>query len=155
MNLPLTTMQWTPAVLELPGCSEGRLHGTAAGEPAISPPSLSDSHVPSGICRNPSSSGYPQRIAPRVTDDHGFFITVCGVEHLSQFILVFRAHDNQIGDTAEVREIECAVVRRSVLAYDAAPVHGEHDRKVLEAYVEYDLVIGPLEERGVNGDKRS
>ena len=54
---------------------------------------------------------------------------------------------------AQVGDIEAAVVGRPVRPYDAAPVDGEDDRKLLETDVLDYLVETPLEERRVHGDE--
>ena len=47
------------------------------------------------------------------------------------------------------------MVRGAVVAGDAGAVEAEHHGQVVEADVEVDLVEGPGEERGVDGDDRA
>ena len=43
-------------------------------------------------------------------------------------------------------------MRGTVLTHDPSPIQGEYDRTALQADVMDDLVIGPLEKGGIDGD---
>ncbi len=55
---------------------------------------------------------------------------------------------------AEKGEVEEPLVGFAVLAHDAAPVHGQDHRQVLQADVVEHLVVGPLHKGGVDGAHR-
>ena len=74
-----------------------------------------------------------------------------GVEHLPAFVLVGRRHHRHVGNAAKERKIECAMVRWTIRAHQAAAVHREHHRQVLQRDVVDELVVGVVE-RGVDGD---
>lgn len=95
--------------------------------------------------------GRPRR-PPGITDGDGSPVFRCRFQHVLKFIFVFRGHDDHVGDGPEIGQVEKPVVGGSVLADETAPVEGEDDVKILEAHVMEDLVEGPLEEGGVNGD---
>jgi hypothetical protein len=52
----------------------------------------------------------------------------------------------------EKREIEEALVSRTIFSYNSSPIQGEDHWKVLEADILKNLIISPLEKCGVNGD---
>ncbi|STQ81580.1 Uncharacterised protein [Hafnia alvei] len=45
-------------------------------------------------------------------------------------------------------------MRLAVRTYDAAAIDSKHNRKFLQCHIVNDLVIGTLQERGVNGNNR-
>ena len=47
------------------------------------------------------------------------------VQHVDEFVLVLRLHDNDIRDATQVRDIEQAVMRRSIVWRQAGPIHAE------------------------------
>mmetsp|Transcript_34849 Transcript_34849/g.84682 ORF Transcript_34849/g.84682 Transcript_34849/m.84682 type:complete len:610 (+) Transcript_34849:34-1863(+) len=76
---------------------------------------------------------------------------VDGVHHVHQLHLVRRRADDDVGDAAEVGEVEGAVVRRPVVADEAGAVEDEADGELLDGAVVDHLVVGALEEGGVDG----
>ena len=63
-----------------------------------------------------------------------------------------RGHDDHVGNGQKERDVEHSLVRRPVGAHDAGVVDGDDDREVRERDVMHDLVIGSLQERGVDAD---
>ena len=72
------------------------------------------------------------------------------MEHIRQLILVFRLHQRDVRDAAQVGDIEEAVVRRAIARRDARAVHAEGDRQALQADVMDDHVVGALHESRVD-----
>ena len=64
------------------------------------------------------------------------------------------AISDQVGQVAQERQVEEPLVGLAVFAHDAAPVQGKDHRQVLQADVVEHLVIGPLQEGGVDGGHR-
>ena len=94
-------------------------------------------------------------LAARVTQrDRAVVVAQRGVEHVHQHSLVARGHEDDVGQAAQVGDVEHAVVGRPVIADQARTVHREHDVQLLEADVVHDLVIGALQEGGVDGRDR-
>ena len=60
----------------------------------------------------------------------------------------------RVGDDAQVREVEGAVMRGAVVADQAGAVDGEDHRQALQADVLDEHVEGALQEGGVDGDHR-
>ena len=77
-----------------------------------------------------------------------------GIQHLPAFVLVRRCHDHHVGQATQEREVVAAVVSRSVSADESGAVYGEQDRQLLHHHVVYDLVVGALQEGGVDGHDR-
>ena len=46
------------------------------------------------------------------------------------------------------------MVGRAVVPYQARPVYGQHHMQVHQADILHDLVVGPLQEGGINGRNR-
>ena len=69
-----------------------------------------------------------------------------------QLLVRRRGEHRHARHLGEQHHVEHAVVRRPVVAGDAGAVEAEHDRLAVQADVEVDLVEGPGEERGVDGD---
>jgi hypothetical protein len=61
---------------------------------------------------------------------------------------------DHVRDAAQVADVEKAVVRRAVVAGEAAAIHAEHDVEILQADIVDDLVEGALEEGGINRAER-
>ena len=88
--------------------------------------------------------------AARVADEAGAGELQAGVEHVDEFVLVFGLHDRGAGDAAEVSDVEETVMRGAIGGGEAGAVHAEGDGEVLQGDVVDDLVVGALEEGGVN-----
>ena len=67
-----------------------------------------------------------------------------------QFGLIRRGHDNDARQTAEIVKVEAARVGRAVSAHKPRAIDGKADRKALQDDVVNDLVIGALEETGID-----
>ena len=63
-----------------------------------------------------------------------------------EFVLVLRLHVDDSGDAAEVADVEEAVVRRAVVAAQAAAIHAERDVEILQRDVVDDHVVRALHE---------
>ena len=74
-----------------------------------------------------------------------------GVHHVLEFVLVLRVHVDEVGNAAEIADVEEAVVGGAVVAGEAAAVHTEDDGEILQGNVVDDLVEGALEEGAVDG----
>ena len=64
----------------------------------------------------------------------------------AQLLLVARRRQDEVGQLAQRREREHALVARAVLAHEAGPVDADDDRHVVLADVVDDLVEGALQE---------
>src|SRR6476659_7717399 len=82
---------------------------------------------------------------------HGAVVLHGRVDHVLQFVLVFGRHEHDIRDGTQIRDVEDALVRAPIVTYDAAAIHGEYHRQVLDAAVAYHLVVGTLQEGRVDG----
>lgn len=90
--------------------------------------------------------------AARVADGGGAGVVVGGGEHVPAFGGGGGTVEGEVGDAVEVGEVERAVVGGAVCADEAGAVDGEHDGEVLQGDVVDELVVGALEEGGVDGD---
>ena len=77
------------------------------------------------------------------------------VEHHAELLVRRRREHGHARHLGEQHHVEHAVVRRPVVAGDAGAVEAEHHRLAVQADVVGDLVDGPGEERGVDGDDRA
>ena len=75
----------------------------------------------------------------------------CRPDQRSQLLLVLGAGDDHARQLQLGREREHALVARAVLADEAGPIDGDHDRQVVLADVVDFLVEGPLQEGRVEG----
>ena len=73
-----------------------------------------------------------------------------GAQHVHQHRLVARGHDDDVGDRAEVGDVERAVVGGAVVPDQPGAVHREGDVEALQGDVVDDLVVGALEEGRVD-----
>jgi hypothetical protein len=67
-----------------------------------------------------------------------------------KLVFILRRHDDDVRHGAEEGEIEEAVMGGTVGAHEAAPVHRQDHRQFLQADVVDDLVVGPLQEGGID-----
>ena len=77
-----------------------------------------------------------------------------GAEHVHEFVLILRLHVHESGNVAEVADVEESVVRRAVVAGQAAAVHAQRDVQILQRHVMNDHVVGALHEGRVNREER-
>mmetsp|Transcript_12641 Transcript_12641/g.32016 ORF Transcript_12641/g.32016 Transcript_12641/m.32016 type:complete len:472 (-) Transcript_12641:935-2350(-) len=75
---------------------------------------------------------------------------VGGGHHVQQLELVGRRHDHQAGQTAQVSQVERAVVRGAVVADQARAVKDEAHGQLLRHHVVHHLVVATLEEGAVD-----
>ena len=75
-------------------------------------------------------------------------------DHVHEFGLVGRRHDDESRQAAEIRKIERAGVRRAVGADQTGAVHAEAHRQLLDRDVVHNLIVSALQERRVDRDKR-
>ena len=76
------------------------------------------------------------------------------MDHVPELVLVPGGHEDDVRHVPEIGDVVDPLVGRPVVGDDARAVQGEDDGQVLEADVVIDLVVGPLEERRVDGDDR-
>ena len=96
--------------------------------------------------------GNARPAAARVAHGRDPFQLIAGIEHLPAFVLVGGRHDHEIGQAAHIAEIIGPVVGRPVCADAAGPVNGEQDRQILHGHIVDQLIIGPLQEGGIDRD---
>ena len=77
-----------------------------------------------------------------------------GVDHVDELGLVGRGHHREIGQGAQVSEIEAAGVGRAVGADQPGAVQREAHRQILDRDVMHDLVVGALQEGRINRRER-
>ena len=77
-----------------------------------------------------------------------------GVQHLPAFVLVGRRHDREVRNAAQERIVVAALVRGAVAADESGAIQREHHGQVLQRHVVDQLVVGALQERGVDSDHR-
>ncbi len=114
------------------------------------------SHDPGGADRDGLRSGLERgagACAARVADGAGAGVELRGAEHIGELVLVGRDHVDEVGDRAQVGDVEEAVVGSAVVARKAAAIHAKDDREVLEADIVDDGVKRALEKGGVDGAK--
>ena len=68
--------------------------------------------------------------------------------------LVGCCHDDEIGQAGEVGEVVAAGMGGTVLADQTGPVDGEAHRQALQGDIMDHLVVGPLQEGGIDGAER-
>lgn len=91
-------------------------------------------------------------VTARIADKSGLRGLDCGPEHIGEFVLILRLHDDGIGDAAQEGDIEEAVVRGAVVGGEPGAIHAKRDGQVLEANVVDDGVVGALEEGRIDSD---
>ena len=74
-----------------------------------------------------------------------------GSEHMLQLVFVLRGHDHHIGYGSHVGEIKGTVMGGPVGSHQTSSVQGKNHVEVLETDVMKDLIIGPLQEGGIDG----
>ncbi len=76
-------------------------------------------------------------------------------EERDHFVPVLGSGDRHPRDAEHVRDVEHAVVRRTVGTRYPRAVHAEDDRKLLQRHVVDDRVERPLQKGGVDRDHRA
>ena len=99
-----------------------------------------------------SSSGFAGRSTPVPLPrgvshrDRPGIVLRHGVDHVRELGLISCRHHHEIGERAEIGEVERSGMRRAVRADQAGPVHRKAHRQVLDRDVVDHLVVGALEE---------
>mmetsp|Transcript_29741 Transcript_29741/g.58382 ORF Transcript_29741/g.58382 Transcript_29741/m.58382 type:complete len:661 (+) Transcript_29741:20-2002(+) len=94
-------------------------------------------------------------VSSRVTDSRWTVIDfISGLQHVHQFDLIGRCHDDKVRNGGKVREVKAAVVGRSVGTHETGAVENQPDRQFLESDVMHDLVVSSLKEGGVHSNER-
>jgi hypothetical protein len=75
-------------------------------------------------------------------------------EHVTQFVFVPGSHHDQIGNGAQITQIELSVMGGSILTDQTAPVHSEDHGNFLKGHIVDDLVERALEKGGIDGHHR-
>ena len=81
-------------------------------------------------------------------------IATCGRDHVHQFGLVGGRHDDEIGQAAEIGDVERAGMGRAVGADQAGAVDREAHRQALDRHVVHDLVVAALQEGRIDRAER-
>ncbi len=77
-----------------------------------------------------------------------------GLYHVLKLILIFWRHDNHVGQMPEVDDVVDSLMGWAVIRNNSCPVKGKNNRNIHQANIMVELVIGPLEEGGVDSDYR-
>ena len=94
-------------------------------------------------------------VAARIADrDRAAVVQRHGVDHVDQLGLVGRRHHHEIGQGAEIGEVEAAGMGRAVGADQPGAVHREAHRQILDRDVVDDLVVGALQEGRIDRAER-
>ena len=75
-------------------------------------------------------------------------------QHLAALSFIGRGHDDHIGYTTQKAQVKHPCMSCTVCAYQPGTVDGKGDIKVLQCDVVYQLVIGALQEGGIDRDDR-
>ena len=67
--------------------------------------------------------------------------------------LVTRGDDAHVRDVAQERQVEGPMMGRPVLAHQSGAIEAQHHGQFLDAHVVHYLVVGTLQERGIDGDE--
>ena len=59
-----------------------------------------------------------------------------------------------IGNAGQIGKIKNTLMRLAVTAHQTCPVNRKYNRKILNTYIMYNLVIGTLQKRGINSNHR-
>ena len=97
-----------------------------------SSPSRSTSALPMGTLLERRGKSHPQTPAPGVPEGDGTRVLHRGEEHVPQFIFVLGGHHHQVGQVAQIGQVEEPLVGLAVFAHDAGPVQGKDHRQLLQ-----------------------
>ena len=75
---------------------------------------------------------------------------IAGIQHLAALVFIAWRHNNHVRDAAQIGEIERPLVRLPVGANDACTVDRKQDRQLLNRHVVNHLIVGALQESGVD-----
>ena len=77
-----------------------------------------------------------------------------GRDHMHELGLVAGRHDDEVRQAAEIGDVERAGMRRAVGADEAGAIDRKPHRQILDRDVMHDLVVGALQEGGVDRRER-
>ena len=93
--------------------------------------------------------------AARITHrNRAFAVVITGVQHLAALVFITRGHDHHVRQDAQEGEIKRALVCRTVVADNPGAVDSKQDRQFLNRDIVDHLIVGALQEAGVNCDNR-
>ena len=69
-----------------------------------------------------------------------------GGDHMQEFGLVGRTHDDHVGKAGQIGDIIDTGMRRAVIANHPGPVNGEANRQILDRHIMHNLIIAALQE---------
>ena len=76
------------------------------------------------------------------------------LQHLPALIFIAGCTDHHMGDAAQIRQVEGAMMRGSVLTHQARPINGQRDVQSLQGPIMYELIAAALPPGAVNGQHR-
>ena len=79
--------------------------------------------------------GDAKTAAARIPEADRAAVLCSAVEHVAQFIFIFRRHDDHIGDMTQITVIKDAVMRGSVFSDNAGSVQCDYHRQFLQTDV--------------------
>ena len=78
-------------------------------------------------------------------------LCIGSAEQLTAFRLVRRAGNAHVGNTTCESNVVHACMRRAISAHDASTIQCKHHWQVLQCYIVNQLVVGALQESGIDG----
>ena len=88
--------------------------------------------------------------AARVAHGHRMLLRKCRAEQLPALVFISRAGHADIGNATQVGDVVRTGVGGAIGPHQAGPVQSKHHGQVLDSHVMNQLVVGPLQEGGVN-----
>ena len=99
--------------------------------------------------------GYARAVAARIAEGDGAAVVAGGgMRHVDQFRLVSRCHDDHVGQACQIGDVKAAGMGRAIGTDQPGAVYGEAHRQVLDRHVMHHLVIGALQEGGIDRAER-
>ena len=74
------------------------------------------------------------------------------LQHLPALIFIAGCTNDHIGNAAQIRQVEGALMRGPVLTHEARPINGQGDVEALQGHIVYQLIVAALQKGGVNGE---
>ena len=96
------------------------------------------------------ASAFPARVADR----RGSVMEPRALQHLPALIFIAGCTNHHIGDAAQIRQVEGAMMRGPVLTHEARPINSQSDVEALQGHIMYELIVAALQKGGVNGEHR-
>ena len=82
--------------------------------------------------------------AARIAHGDGAAPLAGGEQHVGQLVFVFGHHVHHVRNAAQITDVENPVVGGTVVGGEAAPIHAEDHRQVLQADIVDDGIEGAL-----------